>query len=30
MDEAKLEDVQIHLESFPPDDEPSKDRVFNE
>ena len=30
MDEAELEDVQIHLENFPPADEPSKDMVFNE
>jgi len=30
MDKAKLEDVQIRLESFPLADEPSKDRVFNE
>jgi len=28
MDEAKLEDVQIHSESFPTADEPSEDGVF--
>jgi len=30
MDEVKLEDVQIHSESFPLADEPSEDGVFNE
>ena len=30
MDEAKLEDVQIHSESFPLADEPSEDMAFNE
>jgi len=30
MDEAKLEDVQIHSESFPPADEPSEDVAFDE
>jgi len=30
MDEAELEDVQICSESFPLDDEPSKDGVFDE
>ena len=30
MDEAKLEDVQIHLESFPPADDPSKGVTFDE
>jgi len=30
LDEAELEDVQVHLESFPPADEPSEDVAFNE
>jgi len=30
MDEAKLEDIQIHSESIPLVDEPSEDRAFNE
>jgi len=30
MDEAELEDVQIHSESFPPADDPSKDVAFDE
>jgi len=30
MDEAKLEDVQIHSEIFPPADEPSEDLAFDE
>src|SRR5882724_6466239 len=30
MDEANLEDVQIHLESFPPADDPSQDVAFDE
>jgi len=30
MDEAELEDVQIHVESFPLADEPSKDMAFDE
>jgi len=30
MDEAELEDVQIHSESFPLADEPPKDMAFNE
>ena len=30
MNEAELEDVQIHSESFPPADEPSEDVAFDE
>jgi len=30
MDEAELEDVQIHSESFPPADDPSKEVTFDE
>src|SRR5882724_5041614 len=30
MDEAKLEDVQIHLDSFPLADDPSKEVTFDE
>jgi len=30
MDEAELEDVQIHLESFPLADDPSEDVTFDE
>jgi len=30
MDQAELEDVQIHSENFPSADEPSKDVVFDE
>jgi len=30
MDEADLEDVQIHSESFPPADDPSQDVAFDE